>query len=86
MLRGDFDRSLIELQNGLLELGQMVEGAIVKSMDALERRDLTASFEVVKDDEHINRLRFKLEESSIDLIATQQPWQSISERWSASSR
>ena len=73
MLRGDFDRSLIELQNGLLELGLLVEEAIVKSMDALERRDLTASFEVVKDDEHINRLRFKLEESSIDLIATQQP-------------
>ena len=73
MLRGDFDRSLMELQNGLLELGLLVEEAIVKSMDALERRDLTASFEVVKDDEHINRLRFKLEESSIDLIATQQP-------------
>ena len=73
MLRGEFDRSLNDLQNGLMELGRMVERAILKSMDALERHDLTACFEVVKDDELINQLRFKLEETSIDLIATQQP-------------
>ena len=73
MLRADFDRSLSQLQDELLELGHMVELAIIKSMDALERRDLTASFEVVQEDESINRLRFKLEEDSIDLIATQQP-------------
>ena len=73
MLRADFDRSINLLQGELLELGRMVEQAIVKSMDALEQRDLSASYEVVKDDEQINRLRFKLEEDSIDLIATQQP-------------
>ena len=73
MLRADFDRSLNQLQDELLELGLMVEQAIIKSMDALERRDLTASFEVVQGDELINQRRFKLEEDSIDLIATQQP-------------
>lgn len=73
MLRADFDRSLNQLQEELLELGRMVERAIIKSMDALEQRDLTASFEVVQDDELINQQRFKLEEDSIDLIATQQP-------------
>lgn len=73
MLRADFDRSLSRLQDDLLELGRMVERAIIKSMDALERRDLTASFEVVQEDELINQQRFKLEEDSIDLIATQQP-------------
>ena len=73
MLRADFDRSLNQLQDDLLELGLMVERAIIKSMDALERRDLTASFEVVQEDELINQQRWKLEEDSIDLIATQQP-------------
>ena len=73
MLRADFDRSLSQLQDELLELGRMVERAIIKSMDALERRDLKASFEVVQEDELINQQRFKLEEDSIDLIATQQP-------------
>ena len=73
MLRGEFDRSLNDLQNGLMELGRLVERAIIKSMDALEKRNLTASFEVVQEDEQIDQLRYKLEETSIDLIATQQP-------------
>ena len=73
MLRADFDRNLIKLQDDLLSLGDMVERAIIKSMDALEQRDLKASFEVVQDDELINERRFQLEEDSIDLIATQQP-------------
>ena len=61
------------MQEDLLSLGDLVERAIIKSMEALEERDLTASFEVVQDDELINEKRFKLEEDSIDLIATQQP-------------
>jgi phosphate transport system protein len=61
------------LEEDLLSLGDMVERAIIKSMDALEQRDLKASFEVVKDDDLINEKRFQLEEDSIDLIATQQP-------------
>ena len=73
MLRSDFERNLGQLQDELLELGQMVERAIVKSMDALEQRDMSASFEVVQEDDLINRQRFKLEEECIDLIATQQP-------------
>ena len=35
MVRADFDRSLEELEAELLGLGEMVEKAIVKSMDAL---------------------------------------------------
>ena len=73
MVRADFNRSLNQLQEDLLSLGDLVERAIIKSMEALEERDLTASFEVVQDDELINEKRFKLEEDSIDLIATQQP-------------
>jgi len=35
MVRADFDRSLEELEAELIGLGEMVEKAIVKSMDAL---------------------------------------------------
>ena len=73
MVRADFDRSLEELQGDLVGLGEMVEKAILKSMDALERRDLTVSYEVITEDEEINEKRFELEEKCIDLIATQQP-------------
>ncbi len=73
MVRADFDRSLEELEAELIGLGEMVENAIVKSMDALERRDLTLAYEVVAEDDQIDEKRFKLEERCIDLIATQQP-------------
>ena len=73
MVRADFDRSLVDLEAELLGLGEMVEKAIVKSMDALQRRDLAIAYEVVAEDDLIDEKRFELEEKCIDLIATQQP-------------
>ena len=73
MVRADFDRSLVDLEAELLGLGEMVEKAIVKSMDALKRRDLAVAYEVVAEDDLIDEKRFELEEKCIDLIATQQP-------------
>ena len=73
MVRADFDRSLEELEAELIGLGEMVEKAIVKSMDALERRDLALGYEVVAEDDQIDEKRFELEEKCINLIATQQP-------------
>ena len=73
MVRADFDRSLEGLQGELVGLGEMVEQAILKAMDALERRDLTIAYEVITEDDQINEKRFELEEKCIDLIATQQP-------------
>ena len=73
MVRADFDRSLEELQAELVGLGEMVEQAIIKSMDALQRRDLTMAYEVVAEDDLIDAKRFELEEKCIDLMATQQP-------------
>jgi len=73
MVRADFDRSLEELQSELVGLGEMVEKAILMSMDALERRDLTLAVEVISEDDQIDEKRFELEEKCIDLIATQQP-------------
>ena len=73
MVRADFDRSLEDLQAELVGLGKMVEKAIIKSMDALQRRDLAMAYEVVAEDDLIDAKRFELEEKCIDLIATQQP-------------
>ncbi len=73
MPRVEFHRDLRELQNELLLLGNMVEKAIARALDALKNRDLAASEEVIRDDDIIDRKRFELEERCIDLIATQQP-------------
>ena len=73
MVRADFDRSLQALQDDLLTLGDMVVKAISKSLDALKKRDLEASRQVVEEDDVIDEKRFQLEEQCLDLIATQQP-------------
>ena len=73
MVREGFDRDLTQLQDELLLLGGMVEKTIARAMDALRRRDLDASRQVVKEDDIIDQKRFDLEERCIQLIATQQP-------------
>ncbi len=73
MPRADFDRHLRQLQDDLLVLGSMVEKAIDKALDALKRRDLELSRQVVQEDDIIDKKRFELEEACIELIATQQP-------------
>ena len=72
-VRARLDRQLVRLQDEVLALGSMVEKAIAKALDALIRRDMEASEQVVKEDDYIDRKRFEIEEHCIDLIATQQP-------------
>lgn len=73
MPRVDFDRELRSIQDDLLVLGSMVEKAITKAVDALKRRDIETSKQVIKEDDAIDDLRFKLEDKCVEIIATQQP-------------
>ncbi len=73
MVRTEFDNALASLQDELLELGSMVEQAVVRAVDALKRRDLALSQQIVDEDDIIDRKRFELEERCVEIIATQQP-------------
>ena len=73
MVREYFDRNLRQLQGDLLTMGSMVEKSISRSIDALKRRDLEASQEVIDGDDYIDQKRYEIEERCINLIATQQP-------------
>ena len=73
MIRAGFDRDLRSLQDDLLVLGSMVGKATAKALDALRRRDLQLSRQVVEEDALINQKRFQLEGRCIQLMATQQP-------------
>ena len=61
------------LQDEVLTMGGMVEKSIARALDALTRRDLEASEQVIREDDFIDLKRFEIEEKCIDLIATQQP-------------
>ena len=72
-VRSGLDRQLQMLEDEVLMMGGMVEKSIARAVDALSRRDLEESEQVVKEDDLIDRKRFDIEERCIDLIATQQP-------------
>jgi phosphate transport system protein len=71
--RATFDRQLAGLRDDVLILGSMVDKAIVRSVEALKRRDLNESEMIISDDMKINRKRFEIEEKCLLLLATQQP-------------
>jgi len=71
--REAFEHQLRLLQDQLLALAAMVEKAIARSLDALKRRDLEASRQVIREDNIIDQQHVQIEERCIELIATQQP-------------
>ena len=73
MTREAYHKSLKELQDELLEMGDMVAKAISGSVEALKKRDIETSKKIVEDDLLINKKRFEIEERCLLLIATQQP-------------
>ena len=73
MVRTNIENRLDEIQDEVLALASMVEKAITHAIDALRERDLEASQAVVAFDDVIDEKRFAIEESCVDLLATQQP-------------
>ncbi|MDO8673241.1 MAG: phosphate signaling complex protein PhoU [Dehalococcoidia bacterium] len=73
MPRREFDKALQALVNHLLELGDMVDKAIERSIEQLTSRDIEGARQLARDDSKINAKRFAIEESCLLLLATQQP-------------
>ena len=73
MPRVDFDQHLSLLQQEVAVLAGIVEKSVHRAVDALKRRDLEASRQIIQDDDYIDQKRFEIEDRCVDLIATQQP-------------
>src|SRR5512138_2069186 len=73
MLRKTFESEIQQVKDDVLLLGSMVEQAILNTVDALKRRDLKASHDILDSDKLINKKRFEIENKLMVLIATQQP-------------
>ncbi|MGQ9546417.1 MAG: phosphate signaling complex protein PhoU [Dehalococcoidia bacterium] len=72
-MRTAFHKKLREIQDDILAIGSMVSKAMLRSVDALKKRDLELAHQIITDDQKINAKRFEIEEKCIQLIATQQP-------------
>ena len=73
MTRESFDHDLKKLQDELLTLGAMVEDSLVASVDILKQQNLAEAQRLIAYDAEINQRRYKIEETTLRLIATQQP-------------
>ena len=73
MLRHKFDEELQRLQDEVLVLGDLVEKALVQSVELLKKQDRQGSRRLIAADRLINERRYALEAETIALIATQQP-------------
>jgi len=73
MARETFERQLQMILDQVLDLGSMVEHAVLDALDALKRRDQAVARRIYEADIHINEKRYAIESGCITLIATQQP-------------
>ena len=72
-MRKAFELEIQRLKDEILLLGDMVEKAILGSVDALKKRDIEASQAIFDNDDEINARRYAIEEQVMVAIATQQP-------------
>ena len=73
MTRELYHKALKNLQDEVLQMGEMVANSIRKSVESLQKRDQKIAREIIANDIFINRKRFEIEEKCMSLIATQQP-------------
>jgi len=73
MVRQVFQDHIQELLEDLLEMGQMVSGAIDRSVQALIKQDEELARQVIAYDDEINLAQHDIDEKCLVLLATQQP-------------
>ena len=62
-----------QIQDELLLMGSMVEQATLKSVECLKKKDIEGAKAIYNADVNINEKRYAIENSTLILIATQQP-------------
>jgi phosphate transport system protein len=73
MAREKLESQIHLLQNEVLLLASMVEGAILDAIQALRKQDVVLAQNICENDQDINEKRFAIENAILILIATQQP-------------
>jgi len=72
-MRGLFDEQLAELNNNLIEMGALIERAIIRATRALENRDMDEARAVMENDDIIDDKERDIEAKCLKLLLIQQP-------------
>ena len=73
VVRENFEKSLVELQDKILEISHLAAEAIEKSFIALKTQDIDLALEVIEEDGAIDELDVDINNFIIWLIAKEQP-------------
>lgn len=68
-----FDTELADLKGNILQMGDLVEEAIIDSVDALKQLSAEKAQKVIDEDKFIDEQELKLDEECLDLLALRQP-------------
>ncbi len=69
----DLDRQLMDMKGAVLRLGEDVEGAIARSLEALLERDRSLAATVIAGDDALDHATMRIQERGALLISLQQP-------------
>lgn len=72
-MRISFTEQLDELHNELIDMGEMIENAISKAIDALDSGNVEKAKEVIENDVIINEQEKKIEDLCFKILLRQQP-------------
>ena len=73
MTREHYDVMLAQLDQQVLEFGELVASTIESCVDALDTKDAAAAQRLIEADNHIDDRRYEIERATLLVIATQQP-------------
>lgn len=72
-MRNRFDRQLEQLNNELIEMGNLIEQAIQNAVTALVKKDVVAAEDIIAFDEEVDRQERDIESLCMKLLLQQQP-------------
>lgn len=73
MMRKNFANDLKGLQQDLLKMGALVDGALKEALVALKSQDVQLAEKVIENDDMIDDMQIAIEDKCLMLIALQQP-------------
>lgn len=73
VVRESFDSSLQELQEKMMEMGELTGTLIEKSFIALQNQDIKLALRVIEDDDEIDDMQNEIDQLAIWLIVKEQP-------------
>jgi len=68
-----FDTELADLKGNILQMGDLVEEAIIDSVEALKQLNKSKAEKVIIEDKFIDECELKIDEECLDLLALRQP-------------